>query len=416
MTAAAQDGANSGYTPYSVYGIGDILNNGSAYNMSMGNAGIGVRTPRYINYLNPASPTSRDSLSFMADFGIDGKASLFRDGSTHSFNNLFNINNFVMSFPLFRNTALMAGIVPYSNVGYDFTYIEQDPEKIGLTGNQGYTSSGNGGIYEVFAGGAVTLWNRLSLGAQYIYYFGNIDKATNFKFSNSEYRSINSGYTLQVHSSSAKFGLQYEQPVGSSDAAVIGATYKLKSSVKGYATDFRYASVSSLTDTLKNKVDTLGVTKMLDFAGEWGVGFSYRHGDKWSLALDYVQSDWTGCGLENIPGFSNTRFTSSVSRAFRAGFEYTPNRNDIRYYLKRCTYRVGAYYEQSYYRVNGNSIDSFGITLGGTLPVFRGYNGITFALDMGQKGFGAQNIKENYLGFRIGFNIFDIWFQKPRYE
>ena len=44
------------------------------------------------------------------------------------------------------------------------------------------------------------------------------------------------------------------------------------------------------------------------------------------------------------------------------------------------------------------------------------YNGITFAIDLGQRGFGSTFVKEKYIGFHVGFNIFDIWFRKPQYQ
>ena len=100
----------------------------------------------------------------------------------------------------------------------------------------------------------------------------------------------------------------------------------------------------------------------------------------------------------------------------KAGFEIPPNRNDIRYFLRRCTYRVGGYFDQSYYQVDGKNILSAGITLGMTVPVFQGYNGITFAIDLGKRGFGTGFVNEDYLGFHVGFNIFDIWFRKPQYQ
>ena len=112
-------------------------------------------------------------------------------------------------------------------------------------------------------------------------------------------------------------------------------------------------------------------------------------------------------------------FSSTVSQSFRAGFEITPNRNDIRYFLKRCTYRAGIYYDQSYYKLDGNNVNSLGITLGFTLPVFREmrYNGISLGIDMGQRASARNNmIRERYAMFVIGFNIHDIWFQKPRYN
>ena len=157
----------------------------------------------------------------------------------------------------------------------------------------------------------------------------------------------------------------------------------------------------------------------IQLGDELGVGLSYTQADKWSLEFDYIRGDWTDSNFDAVRGFRNNgtySFSTATSQSFKAGFELTPNRNDIRYFLRRCTYRVGAYMDQSYYKVDGNNITSAGITLGMTVPVFQGYNGITFAIDLGQRGFGNAFVKENYLGFHLGFNIFDIWFRKPQYQ
>ena len=62
-------------------------------------------------------------------------------------------------------------------------------------------------------------------------------------------------------------------------------------------------------------------------------------------------------------------------------------------------------------------VNSVGLTLGITLPVFRGYNGLSLGIDMGQRGSLRGNmVRERYVTFVVGFNIFDIWFQKPRYN
>ena len=58
-----------------------------------------------------------------------------------------------------------------------------------------------------------------------------------------------------------------------------------------------------------------------------------------------------------------------------------------------------------------------GITIGATFPVFRWYNGITVGLELGQRGSLSDNmIREKYINFSIGVNIFDIWFRKTQYE
>ena len=417
---SAQDGTYGAYSPYSIYGIGDLSQEGSAFNKSMGGVGLATRNRRFINYMNPAAVTARDSLSFMADFGLEQNNKIYRQGDLRSAHNTFNIHNFVMSFPIYRSSAFMVGITPFSDVGYDFSSIETNPDIIAQTGNISYDSYGTGSVYQLFAGAGVTLWKRLSLGAEAIYYFGNIDKVTNMDYSNSSYRSLNSGSDLMIKGTTGKFGLQYEQKLGGDVSMIIGATYRLSTSLKGSALNYRYANQDSVTDTLKNEsVDFR--TAGLKFADELGVGISVKGGEKWSAEFNYLRSDWRNSGFDSANGFavkSDTEtFSSTVSQSFRAGFEIVPNRNDIRYYLRKCAYRAGVYYDQSYYKLNGNSVNSMGVTLGVTLPVFRLYNGLTLGVDLGQRASTRDNmIRERYAKFVVGFNIHDIWFQKVQYK
>ena len=420
VCVSAQDGTYGAYSPYSIYGIGDISKEGTAFNKSMGGVGLATRNRRFINYLNPAAVTARDSLSFMADFGLSQSNNVYKQGDLRSAHNTFNIYNFVMSFPIYRSSAFMVGITPFSDTGYDFSSIETDPDIIGQTGNISYDSYGTGSVYNVFAGAGVTLWKRLSLGAEAIYYFGNLDKVTNMDYSNSSYRSVNSGNDLMIRGTTGKFGLQYEQKLGGDVSMIIGATYRLSTSMKGNSINYRYAKQDSVTDTLKYQEGDLRKAG-LKFADELGVGISVKGGEKWTAEFNYFRSDWRNSGFDSNSGFSvksdNETFTSTVSQSFRAGFEIVPNRNDIRYYLRKCAYRAGVYYDQSYYKLNGNNVNSMGITLGVTLPVFRLYNGLTLGVDLGQRASTRNNmIRERYATFMIGFNIHDIWFQKIQYK
>ncbi len=419
VCASAQEGTYGAYSPYSIYGIGDISKEGTAYNKSMGGTGIATRNRRVINYLNPAAVTARDTLAFMADFGLVQKNTLYRQGDLRSANNTFNIYNLLLSFPIYKSSAFMVGITPYSDVGYDFSSIETDPDIIGNTGNITYNSYGTGSVYQAFVGAGVTLWKNLSLGAEMIYYFGNIDKVTNMNYSDDSYRSLNSGNELTVRGVTGKFGLQYEQKLGNDVSMIVGATYKLGTGMKGYATNFRYANQSSVTDSLRYSVDTLAASG-IRFGDELGVGISIKQGEKWSAEFNYIRSDWSKSGFDKVGGFAvsgDSKFSSTASQSFRAGFEFVPNRNDIRYYFKTCSYRVGAYYDQSYYKLDGNNVNSMGITLGITLPVFRWYNGISLGVDFGQRSSTRNNmIRERYAMFVVGFNIHDIWFRKVQYN
>ncbi len=419
VSVSAQEGAYGAYTPYSVFGVGEIAKEGTAYNKSMGGTGIATRNRRFLNYTNPAAVTARDTLAFMADFGLEQKNTLYRQGDLRSGNNTFNIHNFVMSFPIYRSSAFMVGISPFSDVGYDFSSIETDPEIIGNTGNITYDSYGTGSVYQVFAGAGVTLWKRLSLGAEFIYYFGNIDKITHMDYSDASYRSVNTGSEISVNGATGKFGLQYEQKLGGNVSMIIGATYRMSTKLDGYSKNYRYATQSSVVDTLRYSVDTLarGNVRLGD---EIGVGVSLKGGEKWHIEFDYLRSGWERTGMDSAEGFSalgDMKFSTTASQSFRLGFEIVPNRNDIRYYMRRCAYRAGIYYDQAYYKLDGHNVNSMGVTLGITLPVFRWYNGLTLGVDFGQKSSTRYDmIRERYAKIVIGFNIHDIWFQKPRYN
>lgn len=409
---AQTDGTYSGFSPYSVFGVGQLHQPGTAWNRSMGGVGIAARSNRYINILNPASMTARDSLSFMADFGLGGRTSLFREGDKRALNTTFNIDDFVISFPLWRHTAFMAGVMPISDVGYKISYSEVDVD----AGYRNFTSSGNGGIYQAFAAFAATFWNRLSIGVQGSYNFGNINKKASFVFDDSSFRNMASGDSLQVNNFTAKLGLQYEQPLSTNTFLTLGATYKFSTPISGYRISYRELGSYDRHRSL----DTLGVTTLRPRMGdELGVGLSFRHSDKLLIEVDYTRTNWSNSLLDQIRGFSNVgdaTFAPGVGQAVRAGFAYTPNRSDIRYFLRRCTYRAGAYFDQSYYTVDGAHVNAVGITLGMTIPVFRWYNGLTVGLDIGRRGLATSQVKETYFGFNVGLNVFDIWFQKRPYE
>ena len=414
------NGSYGAYSPYSVFGLGDLSREGTAYNKSMGGVGIASNNRRFMNIMNPASVSVRDSSSFMADFGVVQKNTIFRQNDLRSGNNTFNMYNFVISFPVYRSSALMVGITPFSDIGYNISLKQTDPDIIGNTGNITYNTYGEVSVYQLFLGGGVTFWKRLSVGAQGIYYFGTLDKVYNEDFSNTSYASLNSGYNLLVRGFTGKFGIQYQQPLGNDLALVFGATYRLGTGIGGKTIYYENKNTSEIVDTLVYSELTNGRDNSLRIAGELGVGVSIKNGERWSAEFNYLRSDWRNSGMDVYDGYSvsgESVFTSSVSQSFRAGFEIVPNRNDIRYYLRRCAYRVGAYYEQAYYKLDGNMVNSMGLTFGVTLPVFRWYNGLTIGIDVGQRGSLRTNmVRERYVSFVVGFNIFDIWFQKTRYN
>lgn len=410
------------YTPYSIFGIGDLATPGTAYNKSMGGVGIASRNHRFLNPLNPAAVAARDTLAFMADYSIIQDNKMFRQGDMRSASNTANIGDLMISFPIWRSSAMMVGIMPMSSTGYGYSYSFSDPALIGRTGNINYSAKGQGSLYQLYAAAGVTFWRRLSLGAEFIYYFGKINKSFTESFSDASYNGASNGHILQLGAPAGKFGLQYEQPIGTKASLTVGATYRTAANIGGHTEHYRYSTGSAQPDTLYH---SLGTPQGLRIASEQGIGLSFRYADKFQAEFDYTRSDWRSSGLDNAEGFTGNLaaiggksvFTSSVSESYRLGVEYIPNRNDIRYYWRKIAYRAGAYWKNDYFLLDGNPVNSFGITLGATLPVFRWYNGITFGIDFGQRGSLKNNmIQERYINFSVGFNLFDIWFQKFAYD
>lgn len=396
------------YSPYSMFGIGEIVKEGTAFNLSMGGIGIGVRDNRFINYVNPAAITERDTLSFMLDFGMYQKNHYNTDYKTKSAYNVVNMHNIALTMPIWRKSAFIVGISPFSNTGYKFETTETDDHLVAELGDIKYQKYGTGSINQLFVGASLVFLKYFSFGAQGIYYFGSLNKRSNVIYNSvTTHNSLYSGWEYKVHSFSGKFGLQYEQPFKKSNSILtIGATYRLGNKMNGDIIRYAYASSDTV---LYNNVKDIDIK----IASEMGLGFSFRKDNKWLVGFDYLRQNWTKSDF-NTPGVN---FTPAVSQSYRAGFEIVPNRYDARYYMKRVTYRGGAYYDQSYISFNGHQVNSMGLTFGMSLPIYKWYNAVSVAVDLGQRGMKKDElVRERYINFIININLHDIWFIKYRYD
>lgn len=415
FSAKAEDdtGAYGGYTPYSIFGFGDISSLGSAYTFSMGGVGIASRNHKFINPMNPAAVTARDSLAFMVDFSLNLSNKFLKEKSGNSTlssaNNTFNVGDCIISFPIYRSSAMMVGIMPYSSTGYSYAHSETDPKILSNVGNVAYAYSGQGAIYQAFAAAGVTFWKRLSIGVEGIYYFGNILKNNSMTFTDASYNGLSYIDRANINTFSAKFGLQYFQPVGETLEFGLGGTYKMSTDIRGSVTNNGEA----------------GKMSPMKMPAEIGAGISASYDKKLTVEFDFLTSDWTKSGIEKDSFFSvnesATPFNTTVARSFRLGAEFVPDARDPRYYMKKVAFRAGVYYNNEYYNVGGNKIDAKGITLGATFPVFNEYlgwnTGLTVGFELGQRGSLANNlVKETYFNVSFAVNLYDRWFHKMIYE
>lgn len=403
--------ASTGFTPYSLFGVGDITRQGTTYTQHLAGFGTGDRNIRYINTINPAAVTEIDQKAFMMDFGLRQNNVLFQTTDAKSANNTFNLDHLILAFPIAKIGAFHFGVNTFSSVGYNFQSMEMKDELLAEVGDVRYYNYGEGGIYRGILGVGFKMFKRLSLGVDGYVYFGNVSHYNTAYFStNSTYRSINVGNLNSYKGLSAKFGAQYQQPLGKHREIILGATYQIGTKIGGTVVNYALGTAST-TDTIKYEV--------LDLEGfripsEMSAGISYRNGEKFMVGFDYTRQNWTSSQFTATPGVD---FKPCCAQSFRFGTEWTPDRYDIRYYFKRISYHAGLYYEQQYVSLNGHQVTAHGLTFGISLPVFRYFNSINIGVDIGQRGTRQDGlIRERYAMLTLGFNFHDVWFIKQLYD
>ena len=114
LSASAQSGTNS---PYSQYGLGLLSDQSQGFNRGMNGLGIGLRSGNQVNYLNPASYSSIDSLTMLVDMGLSLQLTNFKEKGNKVNARNANFDYAVASFRLFPKFGLAAGVVPFTNIG-----------------------------------------------------------------------------------------------------------------------------------------------------------------------------------------------------------------------------------------------------------------------------------------------------------
>ena len=395
INVIAQNGTNS---PYTRYGYGELANRSFGAGRSMGGIGIGLRSSKQINPMNPASYTSIDSLTFLFDFGASAQLSWFNDGVDKQNNVNGNVEYMAMQFPLHKQIAMSIGLLPYSHVGYNFGEVK-------TSNGQVYSEyfDGTGGLNHLYAGLSIDIWKkRLSIGTNINYLFGsNTHEATTV------YSSINSSSVInrkmfKINDVNFDFGLQYTHPLSKTDDVILGLTYAPKKRLNNSSYEIISIGSEEVADTITNL--------SYDKPAEYGFGVSYVKANKFIAAADYSFQEWSKASFAgNNGGFKNR---SKVS----AGFEYIPNFYS-RPFLNRTRYRLGLSYTNSYIQVDGNGYKEYGVTMGVGLPIsdMRSFINVSFEYVNINADY-KRMIDESYLRMTISYTFNEYWFFKRKVD
>lgn len=398
-------------SPYSHYGIGDLSQINHPVQQSMGGLSIAMRDKALINYRNPASYTAFDSLSFVFDGGIQQKLSTWESLSNSEQSEYSTISHLTMGFPVTKWLRVTAGLIPMSTVGYEIS----DLTEITDIGSVEHLYEGDGGVNEFFIGGGFKLSERLSVGANASYVWGDVDLSQLTNFPDSIYY-WSAKVSRNRHISDIKFsyGLQYVQPLNNDWQLITGLTYANKtdlSATEEYISTQMIRSDSgteATSDTITYDPKNKGSVTL---PPSYGIGFMLEKRDRFKIGLDYRLEQWSEYEAFGEPG--NLENSSYIG----LGTEIWPKHNVLSSYLKKIKYRFGVHYTDSYLELDEEQISEVGIAFGLGLPINNSSSSINFAAEYGQRGTTDNGLlKENYFKFTLGISFYERWFIKRKYQ
>ena len=417
--ALAQSGTNS---PYSMYGIGVLSDQGNSFNRGMNGVGIGLRPHDQINYLNPASYSAVDSLSFIFDAGLSLQMTNFKEDKVSKNAKNANFEYVVGGFRVARNFGVAFGLLPVSNVGYSFSHsgtIENSETSTSTTYTNLY--SGSGGLHEAFIGVGYSPFKGFSLGVNYGYLWGEIDRTISNSYSDTYTKSLSKVSNFSVGSYKLDFGVQYQQNLNDKDVVTVGATYGLGHGLNADPTLSIYSSSAiSSSSAVRTDTTTFEADGDIDLPAQISAGVSYAHGTKWTAGFDYSLQKWSEAKYPEEKGnaYVSRKGVFNDLHKFNAGFEYCQN-TEGRSFMSRIRYRLGASYSTPYLKIDGKDGPSqVAVSAGVGIPIMNAYNNRSMLNVSAQwvcndaSGF----IKENTFRINVGFTFNERWFAKWKFE
>ncbi len=420
-----------------MFGIGELQTIGTTQMRAMGGVGVAWRSTQMPSLVNPAGYSATMKNSFLFEVGVEGNflqnvqkqydANGIYTGLAKNGKNSVNIHEIAVQFPLTKGLGMGISLMPYSSVGYKMSFLDQSDEIAGNVGAASYTYSGDGDVTEVKLGIGWEPFKNFSIGAAAKYYWGKISHNYTSAVDNN---IVGSGSFLSVVGeneyaiSNFKFqvGLQWNIIANDKRMLTLGATYDYGGGLRPKVTKTLVLNNSYETDVYREE----GSSQMrLPHSVKAGLMY---HDPKFMAAVEYEFQAW-GSGNkyfeESINNNMKVRYVDTHTA--KVGFSYTPNRFDVRNYLKRIAYRVGARYSNYYQEYNGRAIPQIAVTAGFGFPLkFMGTSSIDVSLEYGLRGSHALMnnapkigmIRQDYFKVGLGFSLFgeDYWFVRPKYD
>jgi hypothetical protein len=435
LDANAQDNS-----PYSRYGIGDLVPSTHIIGRSMGSISAGYADiyGLSINFNNPASYSSfQTARELKSNKVISGRA-VFDVGLNFenrtlkepAVTNKFVANNALFSYiqvgmPIKPNWGISFGLHPISRISYKIINNERLKDPItGLPIDSASTRfEGDGGTYLASLGTGFKIKN-LSLGINVGYMFGKKDYKSKRSFINDTVNYYQANFETASSYGNLYFdaGAQYKIQLNKKVTLTLGAYGNLSQNLNATKDVLRETFVFDANQgdvRLDSVSDQKNIKGKLLYPTSYTVGFVAQKlplGKEggWLLGIDFTQQNWDKYRFYGQTDLVRNKWELRLGTELRPA----PKRN----YFSNVAYRFGFFTGPDYIKVKEN-LNRFGISFGLGLPIAN-YNRlspgqatlINFAFEYGKRGNNNNLLRENTFRFSLGFSLSDFWFIKRKYD
>jgi len=401
-------------SPYSRFGLGDVLPTQNILNRAMGGITTAYSDVQSVNFSNPASYASLKLTTY--DVGLDyNSRKLKTSNALNTFSSNYLIPSYLnVGFPLSKkkNWAMNIGLKPNTRINYDLI------TRTLITGIDSviYNYKGTGGSYQFFTGMGYG-GKHLSVGVNVGYLFGNKQYSTQMAFLNDTvaYQKADYADTTRFGGLTSTLGVQYQGKIAKDMIFRFGATYTMKSNLSALRdiarNTFQYsARGNTIVDSIYRNADQSGT---IISPGSFSVSAVIDKFENWMIGAEFNNNFWSQYRYYGQKEDLKDNWT------IRMGGQYIPSYL-ARNYWSRISYRVGFYYGSDFIaKGSGMNVSSF--TFGFGLPVRRNfytnqYTNVNTSFEIGSRGSKVNAVRESLFRFSMGFNLSDIWFVKRQYE
>lgn len=401
--------------PSTEYGLGELQDMEFAHLSAIEPLGLTHSKKSSYSLQNPATYASLNYTTF--NIGLDGKVYRLSGGNTSLQDNRIGFGFLTLGFPIMKdkNWGASFGLVPVSQVGYRYSQSPSQPSEYTISSN------GRGGLSKFYLGTGLEIASGLKIGVDAAYLFGSRDRFTTYEFP-FDVNSLSSRKIVKENTGGFIFdgGFQYTQSLSEDIDLVVGGNARIPRSLnfekEGETFVYPRSSENSLGQLLEQGIaDTVEVSNTegnMSLPGNYRATVEVRNDENWRLGLGAEFGEWSELAiLDQNQGLSD-------AYEFDLAGQITPD-NDGASYWGRMDYRLGIKYANSYLNPAGNPMKRYELNVGMGFPLFKQdatsgrqqESSIDFSVSLGSLRAPDREIwEENYIKFRLGFNLTENWF------